>query len=47
MRCAEENDLFITGGSDYHGANKDIPLGKLNIYNNPVSADMLTILECV
>ena len=47
VRCAEENDLFITGGSDYHGANKDIPLGKLNIYNNPVSADMLTILECV
>ena len=45
VRCAEENDLFITGGSDYHGTNKDIPLGKLNVDNIPVSADSLTILN--
>ncbi len=45
VRCAEENDLFITGGSDYHGTNKDIPLGKLNVDNIPVSADSLTLLN--
>ena len=28
-KCANENNLKITGGSDYHGTNKDIPLGKL------------------
>lgn len=30
LRCAEENCLKITGGSDYHGENKDIPLGRLH-----------------
>ena len=24
--CAKENNLLISGGSDYHGLNKDIPL---------------------
>lgn len=28
-KCAKENNLKITGGSDYHGSNKDIPLGRL------------------
>lgn len=27
--CANLHNLIITGGSDYHGKNKDIPLGKL------------------
>lgn len=31
LKCAKENDLKITGGSDYHGKNKNIPLGKLRV----------------
>ncbi len=30
VNCAKKNNLSITGGSDYHGSNKDIPLCKLN-----------------
>ncbi len=30
LSCAVKNNLLITGGSDYHGTNKDIPLGRLN-----------------
>ncbi len=45
VKCANENNLLITGGSDYHGTNKDIPLGKQNIDNIPVEAEKLTILK--
>ena len=44
-KLAEENNLFITGGSDYHGSNKDIPLGKLNTENKMVLCKNLTILK--
>ena len=30
---ARKNGLLISGGSDYHGTNKSIPLGKLNAEN--------------
>ena len=30
VRCAKENSLRITSGSDYHGSNKNIPLGQLS-----------------
>lgn len=30
VKCARENNLFITGGSDYHGTNKNVSLGVLN-----------------
>ena len=40
LKCANENNLLISGGSDYHGTNKDIPAGMLNI-----TADKLTIVE--
>ncbi len=30
VNCARKNDLKITAGSDYHGTNKDIPLGQLH-----------------
>lgn len=43
--CANKNNLVITGGSDYHGTNKDIPLAKLNVDNVPIDADKLTILK--
>ena len=45
VKVAKENNLFITGGSDYHGTNKDIPLAKLNIDNKPVLYRELTILD--
>ena len=44
---AKENNLYITGGSDYHGKNKDIPLGKLNTENLPVENSKLTLLTRV
>ena len=45
VNVAKENNLFITGGSDYHGVNKDIPLGKLNVDNKLISIDNITILN--
>ena len=29
VECAQKNNLVITSGSDYHGTNKDIPLGRI------------------
>lgn len=43
--CAKKNNLLISGGSDYHGLNKDIPLLKLNELNIPVDAKFLTVLN--
>ena len=45
-KCAEENKLFITGGSDYHGNNKNnIKIAQLNNENKPVDLNSLTILS--
>ena len=41
--CANNNNLFITGGSDYHGTNKTVILGQLNINNAPVDSKELHI----
>ena len=46
VKCANKNNLLISGGSDYHGTNKNsINIGKLNINNNFVNKKNLTILE--
>lgn len=37
VKCAQQNNLIITGGSDYHGSNKSVPIGKLNVENQPVA----------
>lgn len=42
--CARKNNLFISGGSDYHGSNKDVTLGQLNSDKKPVDAELFTIL---
>ena len=42
---AKQNGLLISGGSDYHGRNKNIPLGKLNARNQIIDAKTLTILR--
>ena len=40
IECARKNNLYITGGSDYHGKNKDIPLAWLNSDNIPIDFKM-------
>ena len=45
VKQAKLNNLLITGGSDYHGENKDIPAGRLNVEDEYVNPEKLTILE--
>ncbi len=47
VKVAKDNGLFITGGSDYHGSNKDIPIGKLNVEGSFVDAKEWDILNKV
>ncbi len=44
---AKGNGLLISGGSDYHGANKKVALGTLNAYGGLVTEDEITILKKV
>ena len=47
-RLAEQgrlNKLLISGGSDCHGSNKNIPPGKLNAENVKINPEKLTILK--
>lgn len=37
VNCAKTNNLVITGGSDYHGSNKSVEIGKLNIENSQIA----------
>ena len=45
VQQAEMRRLLISGGSDYHGTNKNIPLGRLNADNIAIDSDRLTILK--
>lgn len=42
VACAKSNNLLISGGSDYHGTNKNIPIGKLNAENIYIAKDKLS-----
>ncbi|MCD8338111.1 MAG: PHP domain-containing protein [Lachnospiraceae bacterium] len=42
---AVRHHLLISGGSDYHGSRKNIALGTLNAYGEPVYEEDLTILQ--
>jgi predicted metal-dependent phosphoesterase TrpH len=42
---AKENGMFISGGSDYHGTNKDIELYTLNEDKSYVEIENLTVLK--
>ncbi len=44
-KTAKLNNLLVSGGSDYHGSNKKIPLAKLNSDNIPVQHDNLSIVQ--
>jgi predicted metal-dependent phosphoesterase TrpH len=45
--CANKNGLYITGGSDYHGTNKTVILGQLNINDTPVDSKELNIKHII
>ncbi|MBR5428325.1 MAG: PHP domain-containing protein [Clostridia bacterium] len=44
---AKKHGLYISGGSDYHGENKNIPLGTLNADGARVTADRLTLIDAI
>ena len=46
-KCASDNNLLITGGSDYHGTNKNIPLLRLNTSDTPIDSSKLTLLDAL
>ena len=45
VKTAKKYNLYISGGSDYHGTNKDIPIGRLNTSYINIPADKLSILS--
>ena len=42
---AKSEGLLISGGSDYHGSNKNIPLGRLNSDDEIIAPEFLTVLN--
>ena len=44
-QTAERSGLLVSGGSDYHGTNKSIPLGQLNSDGVNVGYESLSILR--
>lgn len=47
VKCAEKNNLLISGGSDYHGSNKNIPPGRLNVEEKFIEPEKLTIIQAL
>lgn len=45
IRCAKENNLMISGGSDWHGTNKTVPIGRLNIDDTNIESNQINILK--
>ena len=45
LNCAKENNLIITGGSDYHGTNKTVQLGALNTEGIYIDYSQITTLK--
>jgi len=45
VKCANENNLLISGGSDYHGTNKNIPLGRLNSSDRYIDSLKASVLK--
>ena len=47
-KCAKENNLLISGGSDYHGSNKsNIKIGQLCVENKEIDSNKLNILKFI
>ena len=47
VKCAKENNLFISGGSDWHGTNKTVSIGRLNADGISISSDKINILNYI
>jgi len=48
VKCAKENNLLISGGSDYHGSNKsNIKIGQLCVENKEIHSNKLNILKFI
>ena len=47
ISCAKSNNLIITGGSDWHGTNKTVPIGRLNTSGKEISSEDISILDYI
>ena len=47
VQCALENNLLISGGSDWHGTNKTVPIGRLNTDDIEIDSNKITLLKKV
>ena len=45
VNIAKRSGLLVSGGSDYHGKNKTIPLGRLNSDEKIIDAENLSVLR--
>lgn len=41
IKCAKENNLLISGGSDWHGTNKTVPIGRLNCEDIEIDSEKI------
>ena len=44
IKCAYKNNLLISGGSDWHGSNKSVPIGRLNTDDNNIDSNKIELL---
>ena len=42
VKCANENNLLISGGSDWHGTNKTVKIGYLNTENIDIDSNKIS-----
>lgn len=45
VKIAQQNNLLISGGSDWHGSNKTVQIGRLNIDNIIIESNKINILN--
>lgn len=45
VNYANKNNMLISGGSDYHGTNKNVLIAQLNTLNRPIYSNDLTISD--
>lgn len=47
LNVAEELSMLVSGGSDYHGVNKTVPLGLLDADGEEIDASRITLLGAI
>ena len=47
LDAAKKNNLYLSGGSDYHGINKPIRLGELHAYGDTIDNRQLTVVDAI